>query len=121
MVGFLIPVVIGAVGALGVDKVIDSIFPEARGDTNIGVKKGGIGTTYHEPYSEYAPTTVDMRQIQLPDYQVAVDSPFARQDITKKQMQKPDITGATQKTGADLTMLALIGAGALVIYGVVKK
>ena len=115
----LIPIVVATVAGMGIEKGFRTIFPESGGD--IGVKKGGIGTTYHEPYSHYAPTSVDMRQIQLPDYQVAVDSPFARQDITKKQIQEPDVTGAVQKTGADLTMLALIGAGALVVYGVVKK
>lgn len=115
----LAPLIVGTVAGMGIEKGFRKIFPESGGD--IGVKKGGIGTTYHEPYSHYAPTTVDMRQVQLPDYQVAVDSPFARQDITKKQTQEPDITGATQRTGADLTMLALIGAGGLVLYGVLKK
>ena len=115
----LIPIAVAIVAGIGIEKGLTSLFSAPSGD--IGTKKGGIGTTYHEPYSHYAPVTTDMRQIQLPDYQVQIDSPFAQQDLSKKQTQEPDITGATQKSGADLTMLALIAAGGLVVYGVVKK
>ena len=114
----LIPILVGTVAGIGIEKGLTSVF----GGGDVGVKKGGIGTTYHEPFSQYAPTTVDMRQIQLPDYQVAVDSPFARQDITKKQTMEPEISGgAVAETGADLTMLALIGVAGLIVYGVIKK
>lgn len=116
----LIPIAVAAVAGIGIEKGFKSLFGDDGGD--VGVKKSGIGNVFHEPYEQYAPTHTDMRQIQLPDYQVQVDSPFARQDLTKKQTQEPDISGgATATTGINPTHIALIGAGALVLYGVTKK
>ena len=114
----IIPIVVGTVAGIGLEKGFTSLF---GGEGDVGVKKTGIGTTFHEPFSQYAPTTVDMRQVQLPDYQVAVDSPFARQDIKKTQTQEPDVTGAVTSEGVDLTMIALIAAGALVVSKVIEK
>lgn len=115
----LIPILAGTVAGIGIEKGLTSIF---GGGDDVGVKKGGIGTTFHEPFSQYAPTTTDMRQVQLPDYQVQVDSPFASQDIKKEQSQEPDISGGAVATeGVDLTMIALIAAGALVVSKVIEK
>lgn len=119
----LIPIAIvgGAamLAGMGIEKGFDKIFPD---DAGVGSKKTSIGSTHYEPYSHYSPTTTDMRQIQLPDYQIMVDSPFSRQDLTKKQTQEPDIdAGVTSEAGADLVPLVLIGAVGLIAYGVVKK
>lgn len=114
----LVPLVAGAVAGVGVEKAWNSVF----GGGETGTKKGGIANVYHEPYEQYAPTITDMRQVQLPDYQVQVDSPFARQDMTKKQSMEPEISGgASAETGINPNTLMLIAAGGLVLYGVTKK
>jgi len=116
----LIPIVIGAVAGMGVEKGFTSLFGGSGGVS--GTKKGGIANVYHEPYEQYAPTITDMRQVQLPDYQIQVDSPFARQDMTKKQSMEPEISGgASAESGINPTTLMLIAAGGLVVYGVTKK
>jgi len=84
-------------------------------------------TVYHAPYETYSPQTTDARvwNVQYPNYQVMMNSPLASQ-TTKKEMstaidQRPEQSvapvGGSQTTGTNMTTIALIAGGALVLYG----
>jgi len=115
----LIPIAIAAAAGIGLEKGLSSLFDDA-GD--VGTKKGGLMNEFHEPYENYSPTITDMRQVQLPDYQVQIDSPFGSQDMTKKQSMEPDISaGISQTEGTNMPLLVGLGVVGVIVYGVVTK
>ncbi|MGP8323474.1 MAG: hypothetical protein ACT6FG_05730 [Methanosarcinaceae archaeon] len=87
-------------------------------------KKGGmIAGVQHAPYETVHTTSTDARafNITMPDTNVIYDSPLSKIE-TKKTLSaeaSPDISGPV--SGTDMSQIAIIGAVALVGYGLVSK
>lgn len=141
MVAPLIPVAIGLGGAALGGAGIASFFSDSKKSEKVASSNSVFAETApfsvssqtyspHSPYEQYsqaiqyAPVTT----IQYPDYAININSPEAVA-TTKKEMtvdSRPSQSykaeqGQTQSSGADLTMIALIAAVALVAYGVVTR
>lgn len=118
-----------------------------------GEKKPSVSTTtstststadvYHAPYEQYQPTTLyaPQQSIVYPQYQIAIESPQARQTMDTTQRPSQDIrqypvyeqpvqypqvsseAGAGTGGGIDsrtILLVSLIAAGGLVAYGVLR-
>jgi len=114
----------------------------------LGTKKGDQITyapqtadVYHSPYETYQPTTLYAPQqtITMPSYQVSMGSDSSpqtmstRTDATQQVRQQPEYYQpvtypkqsssagtASEGDGKTLVLIALIAAGGLVAYGVLK-
>lgn len=114
----LIPIALAAAAGIGLEKGYSNLFGDG-GDTKKDIKIGG---EYHAPQEVYSPTTTYAQAYQLPDYNIAIDSPLAQVGSKKDQDVSPDISaGVSQVEGVNMTHIAIIGAVGLVLFGVVKK
>ena len=84
-------------------------------------------TVYHAPYETYAPTTSKTYNVQYPDYQVIMNSPFASQTTKKEQTatttQTPTVSpvgGSVPAEGTNWALIAGIAAAGLVGYGLIS-
>lgn len=132
-----IPVLAGAAGALGITSVLGGgKKPFIAVDSSTYSPQ--YQNEYHQPYETFEPVNVwaPQQTITMPSYQVAVYSPGSHQASSQetKADQKvnttpywyqPSTTSQEGATGAGISnealiLIALIGAGAIIAYGVLQ-
>ena len=115
MIPFAIPAIVG-LASLGAGLGAGASMTKKSGSSLItGVQ--------HAPYETYAPQSTDARafNITMPDTNVIYDSPLSKIE-TKKTLSaeaSPDISGPVE--GTNMSQIAIIGAVALIGYGLVNK
>ena len=132
-----IPVLAGAAGALGLTSVLGG-GKKSLIEVDSSTYSPQYQNEYHQPYETFQPVTVwsPQQTITMPSYQVSMYSPGSHQASSQetKADQKvdttpywyqPSTTSQEGSTGAgisneSLILIALIGAGAIVAYGVLQ-
>ena len=132
-----IPVLAGAAGALGLTTVFGG-GKKSLIEVDSSTYSPQYQNEYHQPYETFEPVTVwaPQQTITMPSYQVSMNSPGSHQASSQetKADQKvdttpywyqPSTTSQEGSTGAgisneSLILIALIGAGAIVAYGVLQ-
>lgn len=137
----LVPVAIGAAAGIGGGMLAEGLLHS--GDTKKGTtitNAQQYANTYHQPFETYQPTTLyaPQQQITMPSYLVSIGSSQSPQSNTTRQNATQDISqyptydqpttypnqsNSAGSSGFDSTtmlIVALIAAGGLVAYGVVK-
>ena len=127
----------GILGFLSADKK-----PSISTTTSTSTQSSNV---YHAPYEQYQPTTLyaPQQSVVYPSYQVSIESPGSNQESVVKQSAKQDTKQyptydqpvnyptqastptTTGQVGAGISsetimVVALIAAGGLVAYGVLK-
>lgn len=135
----------GAIGALGGALGGMLAKPEQKTETYI-TKKTSItdasSRVYHAPYENYQPTiSYGLQYNVAPTYSIIYESPHSTIDTKKEATSaqdvssiptmtpyysispfvQPSMTDSTRRSDLDLTKIAIIGAIALIGYGLVSK
>lgn len=135
----LIPIAVAALAGGASAGIAGSLLGTKKGDQITYAPQ--TADVYHSPYETYQPTTLYAPQqtVTMPSYQVSIGSSSSpqtmstRTDATQQVRQQPDyyqpVTYPTQSSsagsasegdGKTLILIALIAAGGLVAYGVLK-
>lgn len=135
----LIPIAVAALAGGASAGIAGSLLGTKKGDQITYAPQ--TADVYHSPYETYQPTTLYAPQqtVTMPSYQVSIGSASSpqtmstRTDATQQVRQQPDyyqpVTYPTQSSsagsasegdGKTLILIALIAAGGLVAYGVLK-
>lgn len=118
----MLPIVGGALAGITLEKGLTSLFGGGGGPGGKKDLKFEAFGEHHAPYETWSPTTTYAQSYQMPDYNIIMDSPFARAGSKKEATVSPDVTaGVTKTEGVNMTHIAMVGAAALVLYGVTKK
>ena len=135
----LIPIAVAALAGGASAGIAGSLLGTKKGDQITYAPQ--TADVYHSPYETYQPTTLYAPQqtITMPSYQVSMGSTSSpqtmstRTDATQQVRQQPDYYqpvsyptqsssagSASEGDGKTLILIALIAAGGLVAYGVLK-
>ena len=135
----LIPIAVAALAGGASAGIASSLLGTKKGDQITYAPQ--TADVYHSPYETYQPTTLYAPQqtITMPSYQVSIGSASSpqtmstRTDATQQVRQQPEyyqpVTYPTQSSsagsasegdGKTMMIIALIAAGGLVAYGVLK-
>lgn len=82
-------------------------------------------SVYHAPYETYAPTTSRTYNVQYPDYNVVMNSPFSSAGSKKEQSAATTQTPTVSPVGGSVpgtnwALIAGIAAAGLVGYGLIS-
>ena len=135
----LIPIAVAALAGGASAGIAGSLLGTKKGDQITYAPQ--TADVYHSPYETYQPTTLYAPQqtITMPSYQVSMGSDSSpqtmstRTDATQQVRQQPEyyqpVTypnqsssagSASEGDGKTMMVIALIAAGGLVAYGVLK-
>ncbi len=135
----LIPIAVAALAGGASAGIAGSLLGTKKGDQITYAPQ--TADVYHSPYETYQPTTLYAPQqtVTMPSYQVSIGSASSpqtmstRTDATQQVRQQPDYYqpvsyptqsssagSASEGDGKTLILIALIAAGGLVAYGVLK-
>ena len=133
----LIPIAVAALAGGGATAAVSSLFGGKKGDTTTYAPQ--TSDVYHQPYETYQPVQMyaPQQQITMPQYQVSIGSEGSqsmstKQDAKQTTSQQPSwrqpTTYPTQSSSAgssgldtsSMMLIALIAAGGLIAYGVIK-
>ena len=133
----LIPIAVAALAGGGATAVVSSLMGGKKGDNTTYAPQ--TADVYHQPYETYQPVQMyaPQQQITMPQYQVSIGSEGSQSMSTKQDAKQtssqepswrqpttyPTQTSSAGSSGLDtssMMLIALIAAGGLIAYGVIK-